>query len=167
LQTSVCGGAIVGRCGHNTYIKMVIVKKGSTPRLIVEELIDLLYELNDVYNVYQEVEFTHRGFFWLRLKNAIDYTAFAAEVFSTHAGLDNKMDKFREEAFSYKEQDGYVDKVDLLYLTEKAHTHIERIKLAYENEVDDYAQCLLEIIELYLSDTQFYIYGKVQTRATC
>jgi len=144
------------------------VKKGSTPRLVVEELIDLLYELNDVYNVYQEVDLKYREFFWLRLKNAIDYTAFAAEVFSVHSGLDSKMYKFREEAFNYIEQNGYVDKGDLLYLTEKAHTHIERIKMAYESEIDEYAQCLLEIIELYLSDTQFYIYGtQVSKRTTC
>ena len=146
---------------------MVIVKKGNTPRLIVEELIDLLYELNDVYTVYQEVELAHREFFWLRLRNAIEYTAFAAEVFSVHAQLDKKMNEFREEALAYKEQDGYVDKGDLLYLTEKAHTHIERIKMAYESEIDDYAQCLLEIIELYLSDTQYYIYGKIPIKATC
>lgn len=132
------------------------MKKASIHVLVVEELTDLMYELNDVCNLMREVKVKHQEHLEERIVRAVAYTAHAIEYYSTTRRAREVID----DTIKPIEQDGYVDKRDLEYSIENAKTHIERINMAYSPELKN--ANLLKVILLYLTDTNFYIYGEQQ-----
>lgn len=128
------------------------MKKASIHVLVTEELTDLLYELNEVCNLIREVKVDYPDQLESRIVLAIAHTAHTIE----HYGARDARDVI-DDTIKQIEQDGYVDRGDLEHAIEKAKTHIERINMAYSPEL---GTNLLEVILLYLTDTNFYIYGE-------
>lgn len=143
------------------------MKKATIHNLLVEELTDLLYELNQVYNIFHQVDCAYPAFFHHRLMKIIFYAGFTIEYESKHTGASRKMEDVIESIFKSKEPDGYVDKADLEYSVSTVHDHISHMNLAYAGEVDNGAATLLRIIELCLTDINFYIYGEKRIRHGC
>lgn len=136
------------------------MKKASIHVLLIEELTDLLYELNEVYNLQNEVDCKYQDFIRFRLNRAIGFTADTIEEASKVTGTVRPAKETIEGIFTVIDQEGYVDRADLDYAVEKAKDHIYRIQLAYCSELDCNFRSMLMIIELCLEDIKFYIYGK-------
>lgn len=136
------------------------MKKASIHVLLIEELTDLLYELNDVYNLQNEVECKHKEFFNYDIRKAILFTGFAIEYASASTETPRSMKEVLASVMTAAEVDGYVDRGDLMNVTEKAHSHSEHMRLAYCGELDEGACILLKIIKLYLEAAKYYIHGR-------
>lgn len=137
------------------------MKKASTYALILEELIDLLYETNEISNIYQEINFKYKDYFSRNLKKAREYTAFTAECLSIMADSHKRKEAFLEETDFYVDLETYLDKSDLTYVTARAVAHIERVRIAYKSEIDDITDTYLYIIETYLRETKSYLDEKL------
>jgi len=133
------------------------MKKANAYLLIVEELTDLLYELNEVNNICQEVNFTYKEYFNRNLNKAKNYTAFTAECLSIVSGSHKRKEVFLEDTSSFIVFDSYLDKSDLIFTTEKVLSHISNVRTAYKKEVDDITDTYLYIIERYLTETKSYL----------
>lgn len=136
---------------------MAVMKKANTYALIVEELTDLLYELNEVHNIHQEVDFIYKDFFARNLKKAREYTAFTAECMSILCESHKTKEDFLEDTSFFFDLETFLDKSDLIFTIEKALNHTEHVRLAYKNEVDDLTDTYLYIIETYLKSTKSYL----------
>jgi signal transduction protein with GAF and PtsI domain len=144
------------------------VKKASIYVLVIEELTDLLYELNDIYNLQREVNCEYGEQLHHRVMKAIFYVAFGIEVASQHTELPREMDELIRATIRYQDQDGYVDRGDLQYAIEKARIHVSRMNMAYKKELDVETSAILQVIQLLLTDTNYLLYGttgSVQTNS--
>jgi hypothetical protein len=128
--------------------------------LLIEELIDLLYEMNDVFNLLREVDTKYGEHLHYRLTKALFHIAFAAEQASKETQNPRETNEFLRDTFSTTPAEGYVDRSDLAYALEKVVIHLQRMKMAYTPELEEPLITLLEIAELYLKETNYFIYGR-------
>jgi len=135
------------------------VKKASIYILFIEELTDLMYELNDIYNLQSEVNCKYPEHFLHRLNNIVRYTAEAIELASSFTDNARDAQAMVDWTFSTTSFDGYVDRGDLKYAIEKAHEHTVRMNMAYQYELDPACSALLTVLQLLLTDTDYLLYG--------
>lgn len=139
---------------------MFKVKKASTEIILIEELTDLLYELNEISNVHDNVHCKHDDFFRFNLDKAKLFAGHTIERISKFSSHPRQSQEMIESTSSVMDPEGYVDRGDLIYVLEKAISHADHIKLAYLTEVDPCTKAALKIIELYLQTAKYYIYGE-------
>lgn len=138
-------------------LRFPMKKASNTYSLILEELIDLLYDLNEINNIYNEVNFKYKDYFLRNLKKAREYTAFTAECLSIMSGSHKRKEVFLEETDFYVDLESYLDKSDLEFTTDQSLKHIEHVRIAYKSEIDDITDTYLYIIETYLRETKSYL----------
>ncbi len=137
----------------------MVVVRASIHILLIEELVDLLYEMNDACKLYREVDgIACADHLHDRLVKALFYIAVTAEQASLRTDNPREILDFITDTISTDETDGYVDRGDLTYILDKALTHIQRMRMAYAPELEEPFLTLLNIIELCLTDTNYLIY---------
>lgn len=126
------------------------MKKGSTYSLLVEELIDLQFVLDEAECISNDLETDQH--FRTYLKKAELSIDMATSLAKCDASIHP------ENTISAID---YVDKSDLEFLLQTALTHIERINMAYTPDLDsvfdEHLIVALKSVEFYLWYLQQYV----------
>lgn len=115
-------------------------------RLLLEELTDLLFDLNDLWKYQTEVEFTYDEVYQYKLKGAISNVSSLCAILSLIEGQNKTKEEFIMETSNFLVIDSYITVSDIHYLTEKSLDKIKKIENDYyENGyrsrlVEDYLQ---------------------------
>ncbi len=118
--------------------------------------------MNDVYSIHHEIDVAHGDHLHHRLMDTLFYIGFTAEMASNETDNPRTTSEFIGDTFKVTAPDGYVDRRDLTYAIQRCLLHIQRMRMAYDPELEEPLLTLLQIIELCLTDTNVYIYGTTE-----
>lgn len=122
---------------------MVVVNEN---KLLIEELTDLLFDLNDLWKLQQEITFSFDEMYMNKLKHTISVTTTLCSILSSIAGDNKTKEDFLIETSNFLIIDGHFDVRDIYRLTLNTVDKIKKI----ENNYYDKAKMRSSLVTDYL-----------------